>query len=68
MLVGDVARSSGGELVWFGPVDALGLEDGEGVCGVWRASYERCEVNVSGRRPFWLRAEVRMSAVPQFGG
>ena len=38
MLVGGVACSGGGELVWFGPVDALRFEDGEGMCGVGRAS------------------------------
>jgi hypothetical protein len=38
MLVGDVARSSGGELVWLGPVSVSGFEDGEGVRGVQRAS------------------------------
>ena len=38
VLVGDVARSSGGELVWLGPVSVSGFEDGgEGVHGVRRA-------------------------------
>ena len=67
VLVGDVAHSSGGELMWFGPVNTLGLEDGEGVCGVWRALQERCKVDVNGRRSLWLRVEMRTSAVPQFG-
>jgi hypothetical protein len=37
VLVGDVARSSGGELVRLSPVGASGYEDVEGVCRVGRA-------------------------------
>ena len=37
VLVGDVARSSGGELVWLGPVGASGYEDVEGMRSVGRA-------------------------------
>jgi hypothetical protein len=37
VLVGDVARSSGGELVRLGPVGASGYEDMEGVHRVGRA-------------------------------
>jgi hypothetical protein len=36
--VGDVACSSGGDLVRLGPIGASGREDGEGVHGVGRAS------------------------------
>jgi hypothetical protein len=38
VLVGDVACSSGGDLVRLGPIGASGREDGEGVHGVGRAS------------------------------
>ena len=37
VLVGDVARSSGGELVRLGPVGASGYKDMEGVRRVGRA-------------------------------
>ena len=37
VLVGDVAHSSGGELVWLGLVGASGYEDVEGVRRVGRA-------------------------------
>jgi hypothetical protein len=40
VLVGDVARSSGGDLVWLGPVSTLRYEDVKGVRGVGRAPQE----------------------------
>ena len=63
-----MVRTSGGELVWLGPVDALGCEDVKGMHGVRVASQEHGEVNVKRGRPFWFGAEVGTSAVPQFGG
>ena len=63
-----MVRSSGGDFVWLGPVGASRYEDVKGMHRVGRASQERCEVDVNGRRPLWLRAEARMSAIPQFGG